>query len=125
MFGTPTPGPAVAQKKQAPVEVEKVLPVAKPALASGFATSSAWLSDLVAATGIEEIEGAQNLISPFSVTKMIIVFLTGLVMGALVLDLIFVARKRVIRLSGRSLAHLTFLFFILLGVIAVQQGAVL
>jgi hypothetical protein len=119
LFGTPVT--AVASSVET---VKTIEPLSKPALASGEATTSAF-SQLLASTELEEEKSSWPLLSPFSVTKNLIIFLAGLVIGIFVLDLYFITRKKVIRLSSRSLAHLTFLVFLILAVLMVQPGLIL
>ena len=120
LFGTPTT--AVGKEL---VQGEQFFSVPEPALASGEATSAAWLSGLAEAAGMEKDTGAKPLANFFSVTKLMVIFGLGIVIGALVLDLVLIARRKVVRLSGRSLAHLTFLLFLLLAVLSLQPGMIL
>lgn len=128
-FGTPTSRVASAVNAQTdnPTVVETVEEIIKPkpALAGGEATSGAWLSDLIAARVIQQDEGSKPLVSPFEVTKWLAVFMAGLLIGVLLIDMYLVARKKAFRLSGRTVAHLAFILFVLLAVFITQQGAVL
>ena len=65
------------------------------------------------------------LISPFALTKTISLILLGVVLGVLFLDVYLVRRKKIVRLSGRNLAHLIFVTMILLAVLLTTQGAIL
>ena len=65
------------------------------------------------------------LFSPFMLTKTIAIFLLGLILGALALDVILVFQKRIVRLSGKNLAHLIFIAALLLSAILTTPGAIL
>ncbi|MBN1263500.1 MAG: hypothetical protein JW991_04045 [Candidatus Pacebacteria bacterium] len=95
-----------------------------PVLASGQATSSAEAIH-PATAGIQEKRALPSLFNPFSLTKTMVIFLISLILGILLLDLVLVAQKRLVRLGGRSLAHLTFLLFILLAILSTQPGLIL
>ena len=64
------------------------------------------------------------MISPFWLTKAIAVFLLALVLGALIIDLIFVYQYRIVRLSSRNLSHLLFLAVLLIAIIFTTPGAI-
>jgi len=101
VFGTPTPAPSQTALFSRPRLGE--------ASAAALATS----------------QESQPKLSPFSLTKTAAVFLLGLIFGALVVDAFLVSRKKIIRLSGKNLAHLIFMGFLLLAVILTSQGAIL
>lgn len=65
------------------------------------------------------------VVNPFSLTKMISIFLAGIILGAFLVDLLLVSEKKTPRLSGRSFAQLLFLGFIILLVLVSKQGAIL
>lgn len=65
------------------------------------------------------------LLSPFWLTKMIALLLLAIVLGALVIDLIFVYQYRIVRLSSRNLSHLIFIATLLVAVILTTPGAII
>lgn len=75
----------------------------------------------------QEKEGstASPITSPFALTKTLAVLILGIVLGALILDVILVSQKRIVRLSGKNLAHLIFITMLLLAVVLTSQGAIL
>lgn len=79
----------------------------------------------VALAQAEETSNDQPLLSPFALTKMIAIFLLGIILGALVLDIILVYQRKIIRLSGRNVAHLIFIGGLLLSIILTTPGAIL
>lgn len=107
---------------------QSVAPVSKkPLVGEAVATVSAETivpkTILARATGKEP--GQLPLLSPFTLTKSATVFLLGLLFGVFLFDVILVYRKKVVRLSGRNLAHLIFITILLLAVVLTSQGAIL
>lgn len=118
LFGTPTPAPSLNK------EAQKTNPLPVPQLGEASATENKILTTL----SLSQASGHSAtlpLFSPFWLTKTVIVFLLGLVLGALLLDIIFVNRRKIVRLSGRNIAHLLFLGTLLLAIILTSQGAIL
>lgn len=116
LFGTPVQ-PAVASKPQVPAPVpgeigEKGITEIAEAYTGGIS--------LARATGEEH-----PVANPFSLTKTIGIFLFGLLSGALMVDFVLVARRKTVRLSGRSLAHALFLLAMILLISLTRQGAIL
>ncbi len=111
LFGTPTPAP-IAQRPQITAQASVV--EEKPSLALPVALAQA-----------RGETTAPPLLSPFWLTKTIAIFLLGIILGALTLDIILVYQKRIIRLSGRNVAHLIFIGALLLSVILTTPGAIL
>ena len=105
---TPMPSPATLAKEETPVVAEQKAPLSRVALAQ--------------ANG--ELQ-SPPLFSPFLLTKTIAIFLLGLILGALALDTILVYQRKIIRLSGKNVAHLIFIGSLLLAVILTTPGAVL
>ncbi len=64
-------------------------------------------------------------ISPLSLSKVWSVTFALLILFALVVDWVFVLRYNLIRISGKTWAHLTFMWFVLLAVFVIQQGVIL
>jgi len=106
------PQPAVAQKP-VPVQGEEE----KPVQIAQLPTSQ---------TLVSQQEGRITpLFNPFSLTKIISIFLAGVIFGAFLVDLLLVSEKKTPRLSSRSLAQLLFLGFIILLALFSKQGAIL
>jgi len=106
VFGTPTP--AIA-RSEAPV---------KPRLGEAKAASE---KQLVLMKSLP----AKVVFSPFSLTKAMVIFLLGLILGALVVDGLLTHRRRVVRLSGKNLAHALFVGTFLLAIVLTGAGAIL
>jgi len=105
---TPMPSPATLAKEETPVVAEQKAPLSRVALAQ--------------AKG--EVQ-SPPLFSPFLLTKTIAIFLLGLILGVLALDTILVFQRKIVRLSGKNVAHLIFIGSLLLAVILTTPGAVL
>ncbi|MDO8503321.1 MAG: CAP domain-containing protein [bacterium] len=71
------------------------------------------------------IEDKLRLISPFSGTKRIALFLVSLFLVVFALDVVIVHRRNIARRSSRSFAHLMFLGMILIVILASKAGLVL
>jgi hypothetical protein len=141
LFGAPLAGSQVAQK---PATVEPSLaptPTLKPAVQPG-ATQAAQKEETqpvveekaeeapaplarIALAQTKEETQSPPLLSPFMLTKTIAIFLLGLILGALLLDIILVYQRKIIRLSGRNVAHLIFVGGLLLAAILTSPGAIL
>ena len=65
------------------------------------------------------------LISPFTTTKGTSLMVIGTLLLVLVVDAVVVNRRRIVRASGRSLAHISFLGMILAIVLILKAGAIL
>ncbi len=120
LFGTPTPTTVASQ----PV-VTKSTPTPAPELGEASTIEEKIVLAPVAIAQAKEGTIAAPLTSPFALTKNLVVLILGIVLGALILDVILVSQKRIIRLSGRNLAHLIFITMLLLAAILTTQGAIL
>lgn len=63
--------------------------------------------------------------SPLDLTKAMVIFIVGILIGAFAADLILVSHNHTPRLSSRSLAQMLFLFFVLVATLFIKQGAIL
>lgn len=108
LFGTPTPTP-VARRPETTIS--------RPTPRLGEASMA-----LAQAKG--EM-ATPPLLSPFWLTKTIAIFLLGIILGALTLDIILVYQKRIIRLSGKNIAHFIFIGALLLSIILTTPGVIL
>ena len=61
----------------------------------------------------------------FNLTKAMSVSLTIILLAVIVIDSIFISRKKIIRLSGKGLAHLVFLGLLLFLLLGIQPGLIL
>ncbi|MCX6816789.1 MAG: CAP domain-containing protein [Candidatus Beckwithbacteria bacterium] len=65
------------------------------------------------------------LISSFHLTKAISISLTIILIAVILIDSAIVTKKKIIRLSGSSLAHLIFLGILLILLVGIQPGLIL
>lgn len=65
------------------------------------------------------------LISPFSSTKGISLATVGLLLGVLVVDGVITSRRRIVRIGGRTFAHLAFLGMILAIALILKAGQII
>ena len=135
LFGAPLAPAPVAQKTETVKEAPLPTPIASPMptvqpVASEIEEikppekEEAPLLRIALAQAKEETKNPP-LLSPFMLTKTIAIFLLGLILGALVLDIALVYQKKIVRLSGRSIGHLIFIGGLLLTVILTTPGAIL
>ena len=140
MFGTPLASTPVAQKPstvKAPTPTPTVSITPVEPVVSEVAEKTPETNEIkeeieepapltrIALAQAQEEDQSPPLLSPFMLTKTVAIFLLGLILGALLLDIILVYQKRIIRLSGRNIAHLIFIGGLLLAVILTTPGAIL
>jgi len=65
------------------------------------------------------------LASPLDLTKSLVIFMVGILIGVFAVDIFLVSQERTPRLSSRSWAQMMFLFFILVASLLVKEGAIL
>lgn len=119
---TPAPQPQAA-KPTIPVSPEPTptpTPFAPAAMVSQTPPSMPAQIVLAQAKGTEK-----PLMNPFSLTREISFVMIFLLLGVIVIDGVTAYRRKVLRLSGRSLAHFIFLGGMLLIVLLSSQGAIL
>ena len=63
--------------------------------------------------------------SPLDLTKAIAIFIVGILIGAFIVDILFISRERTSRISSRSFAQMMFLIFVLVASLLIKQGAIL
>jgi len=99
----------------------------QPAVIQGEETKPAQAVQAPSSQTISSSKQGSSLpvINPFSLTKVISIFLAGIIFGAFLVDLLLVSEKKTPRLSGRSFAQLLFLGFIILLALVSKQGAIL
>lgn len=124
LFGTPPPT-AVAQKPSVTAPTPESFPTPTPKLGEASTVEERIALAPVAIAQAKEGTTAAPLTSPFALTKSLAVLILGIVLGALILDVILISQKKIVRLSGRNLAHLIFITFLLLAVVLTTQGAIL
>jgi len=79
----------------------------------------------IAVSVIEPQVKAQVLISPFTTTRNISLFVVGLLLLVFVIDAILVSKRRITRVAGRTFAHVAFLGMILSIILILKAGNIL
>lgn len=79
---------------------------------------------------VPEVQASENQtppsgLSPLNLSKIWSLSFVVLILAALSLDWIFVLRYNLVRLSGKTWAHLTFMWFIALAIFVIRQGIIL
>ena len=64
-------------------------------------------------------------LSPLSIIKRVAIFILGVLLGALLVDKIVVERKKVARLCGDNLAHISFLVAVLVTILLARSGVII
>lgn len=123
LFGTPTPSPTVQTQTTSEVALAPMT-ITPPPIPEVEQEGITPLSNIVLAQDKGEVD-SPPLLSPFMLTKTIAIFLLGLILGALALDAVLVWQRRIVRLSGKNLAHLIFIAALLLSAILTTPGAIL
>lgn len=106
----PTPTPSAP-----PEEVQETL----PPVAVQVAVTPQSASDSVAASTFKP------LISPFQATKNLSLFITGIILLVLSLDLLIVRRNRIFRIGGRTLAHIAYISMVLAVILILKAGRII
>lgn len=133
-FGTPLNGTSTIPEVQAQTTATQspaatVKPVVKPTVAptptpTPIVTPSPTPIEVV--TNLKNATGSSvSYVSPFSSTKGISLFIIGILLMVLSIDLIIVRRKRIARIGGRTLAHIAFLGMILAVILILKAGQII
>ncbi|MFC1649196.1 CAP domain-containing protein [Patescibacteria group bacterium] len=73
----------------------------------------------------EDVSGGGYVISPFMTTRNISLIVTITLIGVLLLDAAYIAYKKVPRIHGKTLAHLSFLGMVLVIALVAKAGNIL
>ena len=68
---------------------------------------------------------AKVLVSPFNITRLFSLGIMGLLLFVLVIDGIFVSKRRIARIAGRTFAHIAFLGMILAIALILKAGKII
>jgi hypothetical protein len=81
------------------------------------------------ATPVPVVASAQTLpvakVSPFGLTKALSVMIVVFIVGVLTIDVVLVARHKIVRWTSRSVAHLAFMLFLLISAIIIYRGQIM
>ncbi len=122
MFGKPLSVPIAKQPEVRPQTVEAQAPIiTQPAQITAVEQKPAIQGQPVILAQ-KTIPSSNNIIQ-LSLNSSLI-FLTFLI-AALILDFYFAARLRIIRVTGKNMAHIIFIGFIVVGILLLTKGAIL
>jgi len=76
-------------------------------------------------TAPPSMTGTKALISPFQTTKSVSLAVVGVLLLVLSVDLIIVRRRRIMRIGGRTLAHIAFFGMILAVILILKAGQII
>lgn len=74
---------------------------------------------------LSKSRGEVPLTNPLDLTKAMVIFVVGILLGIFAIDILLVSRRDTPRLSSHSLAQMMFLIFVLLASMFIKQGAIL
>ena len=93
---------------------------ATPSIPTLLPTPTARPSELVNATN-----SSVAFVSPFSSTKGISLLVTGIILMVLSIDFIVIKRNKIIRVGGKTLAHIAFIGMILAVILILKAGQII
>ena len=93
------------------------------AVASPIPSPAYYEKPSVASQTINE-SGSEVLVSPFIATKTVSLVVTGFLLLILVVDAVVISRRRIARVSGRTLAHMAFIGMIITVAIILKAGRI-
>ncbi len=117
-FGAPQGGTASIPVARAAVAEKTIVPTPAPTL---IPTPTPTLTPTLAPTPV----AASVLISPFTSTKSVSLAVVGLLLLVLSVDLIIVRRRRIMRIGGRTLAHIAYFGMILAVILILKAGQII
>lgn len=98
---------------------------ALPSVDKGIQPTEAVLAEI---TPGEEVAGLKDKIpflNSFQLTKAMSISLTLILLSVIIFDTIIITKKKIVRLSGKGLAHLIFLGILLILLLGIQPGLIL
>lgn len=72
-----------------------------------------------------QISGETRVVSPFALTKYLSLAVLGIITLVLVADVVTVSRRKVVRWTSKSIAHLIFLIVILIAAATILRGQII
>jgi hypothetical protein len=129
-FGTPSGGTASIPVAKAQDVKTSTSPSVKPKVAAVVTTLAPTLMPTSTPTATPAPTGTPPvsvtaMISPFTSTKNISLAVVGLLIMVLSVDLIVVRRRRIMRIGGRTLAHIAYLGMILAVILILKAGQII
>jgi hypothetical protein len=103
-------------------------PTVQPTLAPTLTPTPAWIyaeSSSGSPVYIASSNTGKPKISPFATTRGMGLIVTAVVLIVLAIDLIIVRRQRIVRIGGRTLAHLAYLSMVLAVLLILKAGQII
>lgn len=117
MFGT--------KLAYAPQVAKSALDISVKAAEEPVPTSVPPVPQITPTPAMVQVSGSVVKASPFGVTKTLSLLVLVVIIGVLVIDVILVARRKIVRWTSRSLAHLVFMLFLLISAIIIYRGQII
>jgi hypothetical protein len=125
-FGTPAGGTASIPEAKAKEATTVASLTPKPQVAAVIATPVATPKPTPTSLPTTTPESDSNVVvSPFATTKGVSMAIVGLLLLVLSVDLIVVRRRRIMRIGGRTIAHIAFLGMILAVLLILKAGQII
>lgn len=135
-FGTPLQGSAaqipevkareIAQaSSSSPAPKPQITPKPEPSPSSSPTAAPTIVPVPTPQQPLTGVGRSTTFVSPFSSTKGVSLFVTGVLIMILSIDLVVVRRNRIVRVGGKNLAHIAFLGMILAVILILKAGQVI
>lgn len=119
---SPSPSPKITPKVTP--KVPEITPQATTTLTpSPIATPQ--IAAIIQSPQASPLPSIRPLFSPYSATKMLTSTVVTIVIIALAFDMVLVWKRRIVRLTGRSWAHISYLAAMLLALLIIRGGNIL
>jgi hypothetical protein len=120
-FGTPLNGNATIPE----VKAKEVVSITPKPVATIIPTPVATPTPIATPVMPTNAGMSATYVSPFNSTKGISLFVIGILIMILSIDLIIVKRNKIVRVGGRTLAHIAFLGMILAVILILKAGQII
>jgi len=98
---------------------------ALPSVDKGIQPAEAVLAEITPGEGVAGLKDKIPFLSSFQLTKAMSISLTLILLSVIIFDTIIITKKKIVRLSGKGLAHLIFLGILLILLLGIQPGLIL
>ncbi len=91
----------------------------------GIQPAEAVLAEITPGEGVAGLKDKIPFLNSFQLTKAMSISLTLILLSVIIFDTIIITKKKIVRLSGKGLAHLIFLGILLILLLGIQPGLIL
>jgi len=113
--------PAVPLAEVQPAVVAEQQSIVSPTPAAMAVTAAREEADLGSPPAVK----SDIFISPFSTTRSLSLFVVGILLAVLVVDGFLISRRRIVRIGGRTFAHIAFLGMIIAIALILEAGQII